>query len=220
MPGNGSAHALNKDELWTEVLRRTGLLASKSCLFVALVLLAGQPIWAGTILGRVFRTGSPARLSDFVVSVEEIQGVFPAPKEAAVMDQTDLRFVPHILPIQVGTWVEFPNSDPVSHNVFSISPAKRFNLGLYVRGAKRRIQFDQPGVVELLCNVHLEMSGYIVVLKNPHFARTASDGTYRIAGVPAGRYRLRCWHESLPAQERVVQVPEAGSLSVDFPMGK
>ncbi len=196
------------------------MLEKKAFLFLALVLLLGGPAWAGTIEGRVL-SGSPAvKLSDFVVSVEDIQGVFPAPQQAAVMEQIELRFVPHVLAIQAGATVEFPNLDPVSHNVFSISQTKRFNLGLYPRGGKRQIKFDQPGVVELLCNVHLEMSGYIVVLKNPYFARTGSDGTYRIEGVPAGRYRLRCWHESLPAQERTVQVPETGSLSVDFSMGK
>ena len=196
------------------------LLANRAALFVVFALLRGQPALAGTIEGRVLRTGTAGKPSDFVISVEDIQGVFPAPKEAAVMDQNELRFVPHVLAVQVGTRVEFPNSDPVSHNVFSISPAKRFNLGLYPRGGKRHIKFDQPGVVGLLCNVHLEMSAYIVVLKNPYFARTGPDGTYRIAGVPAGRYRLRCWHESLPAQERAVQVPETGSISVEFSMGK
>ncbi len=193
---------------------------NKAFLFLALVLLFGGRTRAGTIEGRVRSTGPAVNLSNFVVSVEDIQGVFPAPQQPAVMQQIELRFVPHVLAIQVGATVEFPNSDPVSHNVFSISPAKRFNLGLYPRGGKRQIKFDQPGVVELLCNVHLEMSGYIVVLKNPYFSRTGSDGTFRIAGVPAGRYRLRCWYENLPAQERTVQVPETGSLTVDFSMSK
>lgn len=188
---------------------------------VAVGLLVGLPALAGTIEGRVLSTGPAGKLSDFVISVEDIQGVFPAPKEVAVMDQKELRFVPHVLPIQVGATVEFPNSDPLSHNVFSISDAKRFNLGLYTRGAIRRLKFEKPGVVELLCNVHLEMSAYILVLKNPYFARTASDGAYRIAKVPAGQHRLRCWHERHPAQERVVEVPETGSVTVDFSiMGK
>ena len=134
------------------------------------------------------------------------------------MDQKDLTFVPHVLVIQVGTTVEFPNSDSVSHNVFSIADAKRFNLGLYRRGAVRKVKFDKPGVVELLCNVHLEMSAYIVVVKNPYFARTGFDGTYRIDNIPAGRHRVRCWHQRFPARERAVQVPETGSVRVDFSM--
>lgn len=188
---------------------------------VAVGLLVGLPASAGTIEGRVRRAGPTANLSDFVISVEDIEGPFPAPKEPVVLDQNELRFVPHVLAIQVGATVEFPNSDPVSHNVFSISPPKRFNLGLYQRGVRRSLKFGQPGVVELLCNVHLEMSAYILVLKNPYFTRTASDGTYRIAKVPAGQHRLRCWHERHPAQERVVEVPETGSVTVDFSiMGK
>jgi plastocyanin len=192
----------------------------RASLFVAFaILILVRPVLAGTVEGRVLPAAVAAR-SQFVISVEDIQGIFPAPKEVAVIDQKDLRFVPHVLAVQAGASVEFPNSDPVSHNVFSISPAKRFNLGLYVRGAKRRITFDHPGVVELLCNVHLEMSGYIVVLKNPYFSRASSDGTYRITAVPAGRYRLRCWNEALPAQERTVLVPQAGPVTVDFPMGE
>ncbi len=185
----------------------------------AVAILLRQPALAADIEGRVLPAGLAAQ-SDFVISVEDIPGFFPAPKEAAVMDQKELHFVPHVLAIQAGATVEFPNSDPVSHNVFSISAAKRFNLGLYVRGVKRRILFDQPGVVELLCNVHLEMSGYILVLRNPYFTRVSPDGTYRITGVPAGSHRLRCWNERLPAQERTVQVPAAGSVSVDFSMGE
>jgi plastocyanin len=158
-------------------------------------------------------------LSNVVVSVEDLEGPFLIPREPAVMkemDQQGLRFVPHVLPILVGTTVEFPNSDPISHNVFSISEAKRFNLGLYGRGVNRSIRFDRPGVVELLCNVHLEMSGYIVVLKNPFFALAKSDGAYRIAGVPAGRHRVRYWHERLPAQEKEIDVPSVGTVILNF----
>lgn len=194
--------------------------AKRALLLVTVGLLVGHSALAGTIEGRVHLRGSAIDLSNFVISVEDIEGSFPAPKEPAVMDQRELRFIPHVLAIQVGTTVEFPNTDPVSHSVFSISETKRFNLGLYSRGAFRRIKFDKPGVVELLCNVHLEMGAYIVVVKNPYFVRTGSGGSYRIAGVPAGQHRLRCWHEHLPSQERNVQVPEAGSVTVDFSMGR
>lgn len=200
-------------------MRRTSA-ANQALLLVAVGLLAGHPASAGSVAGRVSRAGPAADLSDFVISVEDIEGPFPAPAELAVLDQKDLRFVPHVLAVQVGTTVEFPNSDPVLHNVFSISEAKRFNLGLYPRSSIRRVKFDRPGVVEVLCNVHLEMGAYIVVVKNPYFARTASDGKYHIAGVPAGQHRLRSWHERLAAQERVVHVPETGSVTVDFFMEK
>lgn len=179
-------------------------------------LLAGEGDSGGTITGRVRWSGAPADLSNFVIWVDDIDGRFAAPSEPAVMDQKDLRFVPHVLAIQVGTTVVFPNTDPVSHNVFSISEVKRFNLGLYGRNTVRRVTFDKPGVVELLCNVHLEMGAYIVIVKNGYFAQPSSDGTYRIAGVPAGQHRVRCWHEQLPLQEQGVTVSENGSVTLDF----
>lgn len=185
-------------------------------LFAGLVLILEHSAWAGTIEGRVGGKGSTFNLSDFVISVEDIDESFPAPKDMAVVNQSELRFVPRVLAVQAGATVAFPNNDPVLHNVFSISETKRFNFGLYSRGAKRWMKFDQPGVVELLCSIHLEMVAYVVVLKNPYFARTAPDGTYHIAGVPAGSRRVRCWSERFRAQERVVQVPETRSVVVDF----
>ncbi len=176
------------------------------------------PALAGTIEGRVRTADSKAELSDFVIFVDDIEGPFPAPKEPAVMDQKALQFIPHVLAVQAGTLVEFPNSDPVSHNVFSISDPKRFNLGLYQSGTARRVKFDRPGVVELLCNVHLEMSAYIVVVKNPYCAQPKADGTFRIANVPPGRYRVRSWHQRLPAREQEVEVPVEGTAQVLFNM--
>jgi plastocyanin len=179
-------------------------------------LLAGEDGSTGTITGRVLWAGSAADPSSFVIWVDDIEGRFVAPPQPAAMNQRGLRFVPHVLAVQVGTTVVFPNADPMWHNVFSISEAKRFNLGMYGRGTIRQMTFDKPGVVELLCNVHLEMDGYIVVVKNPYFAQTGSSGTYQIAGVPSGRHRLRCWRERLPPQEKNVEVPENGSVTVDF----
>jgi plastocyanin len=186
-----------------------------AALILACGLLTGASDVPGTIHGQVLRAPA-ASLADFVVSVEDLQGGFSSPKDVAFMDQKELKFVPHVLVIPVGTTVEFPNSDIVSHNVFSISPAKRFNLGLYVRGTIRRITFDQPGIVELLCNVHLDMSGYIVVLANPYFSRVAPDGTYRITGVPPGRHRLRCWSDSIEPQEVEVEVRPGAVVHADF----
>jgi len=179
-------------------------------------LLAGEGGPAGTITGRVRWTGAAADPSGFVIWIDDIEGRFVAPRQLAAMNQRGLRFIPHVLAVQVGTTVVFPNADVVWHNVFSISEAKRFNLGMFGRGTIRRMTFDKPGVVELLCNVHLEMDAFIVVVKNPYFAQTSSDGSYQIAGVPAGRHRLRCWHERLPLQEQDVEVPENGSVAVDF----
>jgi plastocyanin len=171
---------------------------------------------AGTIEGEV-RGGVPRERANSVVSVDDIDA--PPVSATAVIDQKNLQFRPHVLPIQMGTTVEFPNSDPVAHNVYSISPAKRFNLGLYRQGTVPKITFDKPGVVALLCNVHLEMSAYVVVLRNPFFAQTNTDGRYRIADVPPGKHRVRCWHENLPDRFAEVDVPAEGTVRLDFEMG-
>lgn len=177
---------------------------------VAILIVAAGSASAATIEGRVQTHDAKLDLAGFVVSVDDLDGPFPAPNLVAVMDQRGLRFVPHVLAIQAGTTVEFANSDPLAHNVFSISSPKRFNLGLYERGTVRRMKFDRSGVVQLLCNVHQEMSAFIVILKNPNFARTAADGTFRIEGVPPGHHRLRCWHEGMDERTYEIDVPATG----------
>jgi len=121
-----------------------------------------------------------------------------------------------VLPILAGTTVDFVNSDPLSHNVFSVSKPKRFNLGLYPAGQVRSVRFDKPGIVEVLCNVHLEMSAYIIVLKNPFFTTTSSDGTYRLENVPPGRHVVGCWRERGGIQRAEVSVSEGGVHTIDF----
>jgi hypothetical protein len=116
---------------------------TRACFLLLILVLPclATPSAAGTIEGRV-EAGKPGTdLSDFVVYVEGIEGSFNPPTEPAVMDQKDLKFVPHVLVVLVGTTVRFPNSDPLSHNVFSISETKRFNLGLYQRGTERQVKF-------------------------------------------------------------------------------
>jgi plastocyanin len=106
-------------------------------------------------------------------------GPIPAmTRTVAVVDQVNRTFVPHVLPVRVGTWVEFPNSDNVMHQVYSLSPAKRFQSPLYVGKPARPIQFDKPGVVAIRCNVHEQMSGFVVVVPTPHFG-TAVNGRPR-----------------------------------------
>lgn len=197
--------------------RPTRMRLHQVALMVALTTITGQAL-GGTIEGQVRRVGQALPPgSVFVVSVEDIQEG-PAPATATV-DQKNLRFVPHVLAVRRGATVQFPNSDPLKHNVFSISPTKRFNLGMYSQGESRSVVFDQAGIVELLCNVHLEMSAFIVVLPNRYFATTDAGGRFRIAGVPPGRHRLRCWHESLPPQFLEVNVPADGSVQADFSYG-
>ncbi len=160
----------------------------------------------GTITGLV--KVIPARdSSNVVVYVDRIPSKgFEPPKKPVVLDQINLTFVPHVLPVLAGTTVAFPNSDEVRHNVFSPSPPKRFNLGTYPRGVTRTVTFDKPGDVALLCNVHAEMSAYVIVVETPYFAVTGKDGSFTIPGVPPGEHTVKVWHEKVRAVTAKVTV--------------
>lgn len=158
-----------------------------------------------------------------VVYVEATAGkTFPAPAERIVIDQKGLLFQPHVAAVQVGATVEFLNSDKVAHNIFwpAISGNKKLshNLGTWPSGQKREFKFDTAGVVPLLCNVHPEMSAYIVVAPTPFFALTDADGNYKIAGIPEGDYTVSAWHEGMKVQSKPVKV--AGAASADFSLSK
>lgn len=186
------------------------------------VLLPPLPLAAqtGTIKGKVTARGVRDN-AGAVVFIEKIPNkTFPAPKEPVVLDQVNLMFVPHVLPVLVGTTVAFPNSDEVRHNVFSPSPARRFNLGTYPKGVTRTVAFDKAGEVVLLCNVHAEMSAYVVVVETPYFAVSAKDGAFVIRNVPPGKYVLKTWHEKLKPETKTVEVPAERSVTVDFELRK
>jgi len=188
-----------------------------------LILLAGlQPGVAGEITGKVKARGVKDS-GNAVVYIDKISGkTFPAPKEHARMDQKNLAFVPHVLPVVVGTTVDFTNSDDVLHNVFSPDKcADKFNLGSWPKGQSKSFTFKEPGcAATLLCNVHPEMEGYVFVVETPYFAVSSKDGSYSIKNVPAGKYTLRIWHEKLKPQDVAVEVPEKGAATVDFEIHK
>ena len=193
-------------------MKRNVLLAV--LLTVALPLLAH----AGSISGKVSGVSGES-----VVYVEAIAGkTFPAPSQQPVMDQKGLMFQPHILAVQQGTTVEFLNSDSVAHNVFwiSIGGNKKLghNLGTWPKGEKRPFKFDNPGAVPLLCNVHPEMSGYIVVAPTPYFATSDKSGEYKIENIPDGSYTVTAWHEGAKNQSKPVTV--AGDTKADFSLSK
>ena len=177
---------------------------------------------AGGITGKVTAKGVK-NSGDAVIYIDRIAGKsFPAPKEHARIDQKKLMFVPHVLPVLTGTTVDFMNSDDVLHNVFS--PDKccdKFNLGSWPKGQIKSFTFKEPGcVATLLCNVHPEMEGYIVVVETPYFSVSAPDGSYDIKDVPPGKYTLKIWHQKLKGQEVSVVVPEKGNATVDFEIHK
>src|SRR5271166_6649688 len=174
--------------------------------------------YGGTIHGKVSGVSGES-----VVYVEAIASkTIPAATQQVTMDQKGLMFVPHILVVQQGTTVQFLNSDSVAHNVFwiSISGNKKLghNLGTWPKGQKQAFKFDNPGVVPLLCNVHPEMSGYIIVSPTPYFAETDRSGEYKIENVPDGKYNVVGWHEGTKSQTKSVDV--AGTGKADFTLSK
>ncbi len=147
-----------------------------------------------------------------------------APPQRRKLEQKDKRFVPHVMAVQVGTEVEFPNEDPFFHNVFSVFDGKRFDLGLYASGESKPVRFDRPGVSYIFCNIHPQMSAFVVTVETPYFAVSSHDGTYHIRNVPEGSYALHLWHErcdekQLAGQNRVVSigspVADLGTIRLD-----
>jgi plastocyanin len=174
-----------------------------------------EPAKTGTIEGSVENT--LIRSGPAVVYLKNVKGEFTPPEDLPVMDQEKLTFKPKVLPILVGTTVKCPNSDTVQHNVFSPpNSAKTFNLGLYPPGQSKDVKFEKVGVVPLLCNVHAEMSGFIVVLPNPYYALTDKDGKYKIENVPPGEYKLSFWHEKLRPETVDVPIKAGKTTNVKF----
>ena len=155
------------------------------------------------------------------LAVVYLDGAFPQPASLPIkqITQKDLTFIPSLLPVRVGTKVEFPNLDDTYHSIFSYSPAKRFDLGRY-RPEERPIPtqvFDKPGLVTLRCDIHEHMRGLILVLNTPHFVMTDTDGHFRLSGLPAGRYTLKAWIDSRTTREKPVELKDGQTLHVDFP---
>ncbi|MFZ0800987.1 MAG: carboxypeptidase regulatory-like domain-containing protein [Terriglobales bacterium] len=193
-------------------------MMKRSLVLAVTVITAFVTSQAGTISGKVSGVAGES-----VVYVDTIQGkTFPAPTQQPVIDQKGLMFQPHILAAEQGTTVQFLNSDSVAHNVFWISVGGNkklgHNLGTWPKGEKRPFKFDNPGAVPLLCNVHPEMSGYVVVSPTPYFATTDKSGEYKIDNVPDGSYTVVAWHEGAKNQSKPVTV--AGDSKADFTLSK
>jgi plastocyanin len=155
------------------------------------------------------------------LAVVYLDGAFPNPASLPTKQvaQKDLTFVPALLPVPAGTKVEFPNLDDTYHNIFSYSPAKRFDLGRY-RPEERPIPtqvFDKLGLVTLRCDIHEHMRGLILVLNTPYFVMTDTEGHFRLSGLPAGHYTLKAWIDSRTTREKPVELKNGETLHVDFP---
>jgi plastocyanin len=173
------------------------------------------PALAGTIVGKVSmvdKGGKPAAdLSEVVVFVDGTKArVKPTTEKIVMKGKT---FLPHVVAVGVGSNVEFPNEDPIFHNAFSVSGENRFDLELYKRPKSGTQTFQHPGVVKVYCNIHPQMSAIVLVRDNPWFAKAASDGAFRIEGVPAGKHTLKAWHERGGLGSVEVSVPAEGEVS-------
>ena len=133
-----------------------------------------------------------------------------------VMDQRNERFVPHVLAVMVGTVVDFPNSDRIYHNVFSLSRAKRFDLGRYAAGKSKGVRMDRPGVVRVFCDIHSHMNAFVLVFNHPFFDITDVEGRFELPSLPSGTYTVVGWYEGEARITRSVVVPASGWAEVDL----
>ncbi len=190
----------------------------KALILCIVALGATSMVSAGDIIGRVELTEKGGKkatdLSDVVVYLESSKAKARPGRE--VVSMKSKTFTPHVVAVGTGTTVEFPNEDPILHNVFSVS-GDGFDLGLYKRPKSGSRTFDKPGVYTIYCNIHPQMSALVVVRDNPHFAKAGKDGSFRIEGVPAGDYQIRAFHERAgEGAPQTVRVPAEGASSVNL----
>jgi plastocyanin len=195
-------------------MKMKNLVVKAMTVMSAALLVAGASL-AGDIKGKVNVQGlkSAVNIAVYVDAIPDKK--FDAPKDHVVVDQKKMEFIPHVVVVLQGTTVDFSNSDPVGHNVYwpSISGNKKLshNLGTWPKGEKKSFQFNDLGVASLLCNVHPEMSGYVVVVATPYFAVTDKDGNFEIKNVPAGHYTLKTWSEDGKPATQSVDVAASGA---------
>jgi plastocyanin len=190
-------------------------VAAKAAAVAGLALALAGAAKANEIKGKVSVQGikSAENIAVYVDAIPDKK--FDTPKDHVLVDQRKMAFIPHVVAVQQGTTVDFLNSDPVGHNVYwpSVSGNKKLshNLGTWPKGEKKAFQFNDLGVASLLCNVHPEMSGYVVVVPTPYFAVTDKDGNFEIKNVPAGKYMLKTWSEDGKPATQAVDLSSAAA---------
>jgi len=198
-------------------------IAVKAAVATGLIVALAGADQANEIKGKVSVQGikSAENIAVYVDVIADKK--FETPKDHVVIDQRKMAFIPHVVPVQQGTTVEFLNSDPVGHNVYwpSVSGNKKLshNLGTWPKGEKKPFQFNDLGTASLLCNVHPEMSGYVVVVPTPYFAVTDKDGNFEIKNIPAGKYTLKTWSEDGKPTTQAVDLSGA-TATVDLTVKK
>ena len=200
------------------------IYALKTISFLILFCLLAGSANSGSITGKV-TAKKKKYLPRAVVYIDSVKGDFKPPEKAPVMDQKNMVFHPHVLPVLAGTTVDFLNSDDVAHNVYTPDKtADKFNLGTWPKGEIRSYTFDKrcEKVCDavMLCNVHPEMEAFVVVMQNPYFSATDEDGNFTIEGIPAGEYTVSAWHPKRKAESTVVIVPAEGTASLEIALKK
>lgn len=179
----------------------------------------------GAYASRKFKFVSKVDYSamhDFVVYIDGVTATNTASTNIVTVvthkvAQQGATFSPHVLPVLAGTTVEWPNNDDIYHNVFSVSDAAQFDLGLYKGNPpEKHWTFQNPGKVDVFCSIHTDMHCIVLVMSNPYFATTDGSGHYTINHVPPGKYKLKAWHERLPTDVQEITVPETGEVQADF----
>ncbi len=192
---------------------KTGLLFV--ALFIAIFIQSGM-VCAETVSGTI-KYMSEDDAGKAVVYIETATGTFISSEKHPIMDQIDLTFVPYVLPVAIETTVDFRNSDDVLNNVFTPSWAgHKFNLGTYPKGVVRTFTFDRLGEVAILCSIHPEMEGYILVLQNSYFAVPDKDGKYQIRDVPPGVYNIKMWYKRVVSNAKRITVEKGKETVADF----
>ena len=218
-----------------------GLLATLTGLAFASIAPAGAGVIRGTV--HVSATPTPApvmnaypgrasampgatmpvrgQVTDAVIYIAQVPAevestLARSPQPRPRLAQKDEAFVPRVVAVARGGEVDFPNRDPIYHNVFSLSPARRFDLGKYRQGHSKTVRFDRVGVVKVYCDIHAEMEAFVLVLSNHAFTQPRADGSFELPDLPAGRYELHVWHPDLPEIVRSVQVPEQGDVRLEL----
>jgi plastocyanin len=187
----------------------------------ALVFCAAATVHAAEVTGRVVdRKGAAVREAVVFVDQFPAGAVAPADGRTAVMDQINKEFVPHILPVAVGTEVSFPNHDQIHHHVYSLSRTKTFEIPLYKGGAASPVRFDQPGAVKVGCNIHDWMAGVILVVPTLYFATTDEQGAFTLRDLAPGTYGIVAWHEGaktpIDGTRQTVTVGDVGAAPLTF----
>ncbi len=151
-----------------------------------------------------------------VIYIESIPGKYEPPHTRPQLDQRDMVFRPLVLPILIGSTVDFPNSDPLFHNVFSLSQPKEFDLGRYPKGQKKSVTFEHAGVVSVYCEIHSYMFATILVLQNPYFTVPDENGNYVLKNIPPGTYQLSFWFGRKKAETKTVTVNSNQVITINF----